>query len=213
MCRYGLLHRLLYDLLQRSVCAGGRRRGRGCRPDAALLCQQLRYRGALDIGAGGDGGKVPQQILELGVIVGPGVLPQHFQRPGLKAGQLLSQFQIQVVQVQACQRGDLVGAAAEGGQSQGHAAQPLPKGAHHRRHRRPFLHCAGKDQPHPPCQTRLLDDRQQLLCPGGGDGLEVLEVHRVAVGVQGRIVVVQQKIPAPVVHHGAVDHHHGVVDQ
>ena len=64
-------------------------------------------------------GEGAQDVLELGVIVGPGVLAEHLDGPGLEARELLAQLEVQAVEVEAGQRWDLVGAAAQGGQGKG----------------------------------------------------------------------------------------------
>ena len=60
-----------------------------------------------------------QDVFEMGVIVGPGVLAEHLDGPGLEARELLAQLEVQAVEVEAGQRRDLVGAAAQGGQGKG----------------------------------------------------------------------------------------------
>ena len=65
----------------------------------------------------------------------------------------------------------------------------------HFRHRLPLDDGAGEDEPHPAGKTGLLDGSQQFGAPLFRDSLKVLEVDRVAVGVQGRVIVVEQKIP------------------
>ena len=144
---------------------------------AALLGEQVCHAAAADVGAVRQGGKGAQKVFELGVVVRPRVLPQHLDGAGLKAGDLLAQLQIQAVQVQTGKGRDLI----------------RPAGDRRDRFLRP--HRAGEQQPHPAGKTGLLDGSQQFGAPLFRDSLKVLEVDRVAVGVQGRVIVVEQKIP------------------
>ena len=195
---YRLLHHLADDAFQRAggVGADHRRRVR-CRgaAQAALLGEQVGHAAAADVGAVRQGGKGAQQVFELGVVVRPRVLPQHLDGAGLKAGDLLAQLQIQAVQVQTGKGRDLIRPAAQRGQFQRQRAQPLDKAAGDRRDRLFRAHRAGEQQPHPAGKTGLLDGSQQFGAPLFRDSLKVLEVDRVAVGVQGRVIVVEQKIP------------------
>ena len=195
---YRLLHHLTDDAFQRAggVGAHHRRRmgGRGA-AQAALFREQVGYAAAADVRTGGQGGKGAQKVFELGVVVRPRVLPQHLDGAGLKTGDLLAQLQIQAVQVQTGKGRDLVRPAAQRGQLQRQCAQPLDKAAGDRRDRLLRPHRAGEQQPHPAGKAGLLDSGQQLGAPLLRDGFKVLEVDRVAVGVQGRVIVVEQKIP------------------
>ena len=161
----------------------------------ALLGEQVGHAAAADVGAVCQGGKGAQKVFELGVVVRPRVLPQHLDGAGLKAGELLAQLQIQAVQVQTGKGRDLVRPAAQRGQFQRQCAQPLDKAAGDRGDRLFRAHRAGEQQPHPAGKTGLLDGSQQFGAPLFRDSLKVLEVDRVAVGVQGRVVVIEQKIP------------------
>ena len=109
-----------------------RRRGAA---QAALLGKQVCHAAAADVGAVRQGGKGAQKVFELGVVVRPRVLPQHLDGAGLKAGELLAQFQIQAVQVQTGKGRDLVRPAAQRGQFQRQCAQPLDEPAGDRRDR------------------------------------------------------------------------------
>ena len=88
-------------------------------PQSPLFGEHIGHRPGPDVGAVRQGGEGAQDVLELGVIVGPGVLAEHLDGPGLEARELLAQLEVQAVEVEAGQRWDLVGAAAQGGQGKG----------------------------------------------------------------------------------------------
>ena len=81
---------------------------------------------------------------------------------GLEARELLAQLEVQAVEVEAGQRRDLVGAAAQGGQGKGQGAQPLTEMPQHLRHRLPLDDGAGEDEPHPAGKTGLFNGGKKL---------------------------------------------------
>ena len=115
----GLLDDIADDLFEGLLTglAGRSRLRHG--PQSPLFGEHIGHRPGPDVGAVRQGGEGAQDVLELGVIVGPGVLAEHLDGPGLEARELLAQLEVQAVEVEAGQRWDLVGAAAQGGQGKG----------------------------------------------------------------------------------------------
>ena len=115
----GLLDDIADDLFEGLLTglAGRSRLRHG--PQGPLFGKHIGHRPGPDVGAVRQGGEGAQDVLELGVIVGPGVLAEHLDGPGLEARELLAQLEVQAVEVEAGQRRDLVGTAAQGGQGKG----------------------------------------------------------------------------------------------
>ena len=87
------------------------------RAEQALALQEVQDSAAPDIGAVGECGERAEQVLELGVVIRPGIAAEQLQRARLEGGNLFAEFQVQVVQVETRKRGNLIGAISERGES------------------------------------------------------------------------------------------------
>ena len=92
-----------------------------------FLGQKLCHRAASYISRICHGSQRLKDMLELGIVVGPVILAQHFHGPGFEAGDLFSQFQLQAAEVETGQRGNFIRPAPQGRQMQRQTAQTADK--------------------------------------------------------------------------------------
>ena len=119
-------------------------------------------------------------MLKLRIVIGPFVLTQHFNGTRLKTGDLLAKFQIQTAEIEAGQRGDLIGTAAQRRQIQGEAAQPCAEQAHHIWNGLAVSAGAGEQKPYPAGQSGFLDRGQQSRDACLWHSLQILKVNGIA---------------------------------